>query len=243
MRYALTLQYDGTGLHGWQKQPNTPDTVQEILENAVSKVTGAPVSVTGSGRTDEGVHALGQVAHFDSNKILPSLKWIAAINFYLPPSIRVIRCEEKPLDFDARKSPKKKTYMYRMYASPVENPLRMGRETWVKSLDVGKMNREVQCLLGTHDFSSFMTAGSSAKSPVRTIYAASVEREGSSSVFKITGNGFLYNMVRLIAEILMKVGSGEMEEGSLKTIMEAKSRSRAVGPAPASGLYLLNVEY
>ncbi|MBP5648387.1 MAG: tRNA pseudouridine(38-40) synthase TruA [Clostridia bacterium] len=243
MRYVITVQYDGSGFHGWQKQPNEKETIQQHLEEAIEKITGRPISVTGSGRTDEGVHALGQVAHFDSEKIMPGPKWVAAINFYLPAKIRVIRCEEKPNDFDARKSAKKKTYMYRMYSSPVESPLRAGRETWVKSLDVSAMDRAARGLEGTHDFSSFMTAGSSAKSPVRTIYSASVAREGSSVVFRITGNGFLYNMVRIIAAILMKIGSKEIPQGSLIEIMEQKDRSKALGLAPASALYLQSVEY
>ncbi len=242
MRYKITLQYDGGGYHGWQRQPKEPLTVQEAVERALEKVTGVPTKVTGSGRTDEGVHALGQTAHFDADKELPEERYLAALNHWLPSDIRVISCERAEEGFDARKSAKRKTYEYRMYLSPVENPLRRTRELWLKSADVGRMDEAARLFIGEHDFSAFMSSGSSAKTTTRTVYAAGVRTEGDSIVFSVTGNGFLYNMVRIMAGAIIRVGGGESDD-FIKNALSSGDRTLVPDIAPPYALYLANVEY
>lgn len=243
MRYKITLEYDGARYHGWQRQPNEPLTVQETVENAVSRITSAPVKVTASGRTDEGVHALGQVAHFDCANELPCERMKAALNHWLPEDVRVTACEAASDDFDARKSAKRKTYVYRFYVSDTESPLRRTRECYGgTALDVDAMNEGARLFVGTHDFAAFMSSGSSAKTSVRTIYDASVTRDGASVVFSVTGNGFLYNMVRIMAGALLAVGKG----GDLSRIKRALAEGdRRLVPdiAPSCALYLAKVEY
>lgn len=245
MRYKLTLQYDGSGYHGWQKQKTEPRTVQQTLESAIEKVTGHAVTAEGSGRTDEGVHALGQAAHFDTVKELAPERYQAAVNYYLPVDIRVIACEKVDESFHARKSAKRKTYIYRIYDAPVENPLLRNLAYCTKmsaKLDEKAMDEAAKCLIGRHDFSAFMSSGSSAKTFTRTVFASSVARDGNLITFKITGDGFLYNMVRIIAGALLKIGRGAPPENMRKTL-ESRDRLRAPDIAPAHGLYLLNVVY
>lgn len=245
MRYKLTLQYDGGAYHGWQKQPTQPRTVQQTLETAAGKVAGHEVTVEGSGRTDEGVHALGQVAHFDASKELPAEKYQAALNFYLPNDVRVLRCETVSQLFHARKSAKAKTYMYQIYDAPVENPIMRHAAYCTRSslpLSADAMDAACKYLIGRHDFSAFMSSGSSAKTFTRTIYDASVAREGRVITFSVTGDGFLYNMVRIIVGALLKIGKGAPPE-TLKNILESRDRRLAPDIAPSHGLYLKNVVY
>ncbi len=241
MRYKLTLQYDGGRYHGWQKQPHERMTVQAAVEDAVSRVTGAPTVVTASGRTDEGVHALGQVAHFDSDKPLPTVRYVAAINHWLPCDIRVTACEVAPDSFDARKSAKRKTYAYRMYVGETENPLRRTRETFIGNADVKKMDEAARLFVGAHDFRAFMSSGSSAKTTVREIYAAGVTEENGSVVFRVTGNGFLYNTVRIMAGALIRIGRGGKSE--IENALGSGDRRLVPDIAPPEGLYLESVEY
>lgn len=242
MRYKIILQYDGGRYHGWQKQPTEPLTVQEVVEAALEKVTEAETCVTASGRTDEGVHALGQVAHFDSAKELPPERYVAAINHWLPSDVRVTGCEIVGDDFDARKSAKRKTYEYRMYISPVENPLRRTRELCVKSLDTKRMNEAAKLFEGEHDFAAFMSRGSSAKTTTRTVFDAHVREEHGSVIFSVTGSGFLYNMVRIMTGALLRVGTGE-DNGFIKAALETGNRLLVPDIAPSHALYLVSVEY
>lgn len=249
MRYKLTIQYDGSGYHGWQKQPNEPKTIQRVTEDAAARVCGVPTAVIASGRTDEGVHALGQVAHFDSDKDLAAERFVAAFNHWLPCDVRVLSCERVPDSFDARKSAKRKTYEYRMYTAEtgntyaVENPLRRTRELFVPVLDVRAMEEAAGLFVGTHDFSAFMSSGSSAKTTVRTVYSAGVSEENGSVVFRVCGNGFLYNMVRIIAGALVRVGTGRMTLETISAALESGDRRLMPDVAPANALYLKNVEY
>lgn len=243
MRYRITLEYDGARYHGWQKQPKEPLTVQETVENAVMHIAGSYVKVTASGRTDEGVHALGQVAHFDCDNALPCERMKAALNHWLPDDVRVTECETAPDTFDARKSAKRKTYMYRFYVSDTESPLRRTRECYGgTSLDVAAMDDAAKLFVGTHDFAAFMSSGSSAKTSVRTVFDASVKREGISVVFSVTGNGFLYNMVRIMAGALLKVGKGGGKERIEKALAEG-DRRLVPDIAPPYALYLVGAEY
>lgn len=249
MRFKLTIQYDGSGYHGWQKQPNEPMTVGRVIEDAAAIVCGTPTAVFASGRTDEGVHALGQTAHFDSDKLLPPERYVAAFNHWLPDSVRVLSCESVPDSFDARKSAKRKTYEYRMYtADPsnvhaVENPLRRTRELFVPCLDVGAMDGAARLFEGTHDFKAFMSSGSSARTTVRTVYSARVTEEGDSLVFRVCGNGFLYNMVRIMAGALVRVGTGKTTPETLTAALSGGDRRLVPDIAPPHALYLKNVEY
>lgn len=245
----IKIQYDGAGYHGWQKQPNEPKTIQQTVENAAAKICGVPTAVTASGRTDEGVHALGQVAHFDSDKDLPEERYVAAFNHWLPSDVRVIDCRLVSDGFDARKSAKRKTYEYRVYTASadnvygVENPLRSARELFVPSLDVGRMSEAAALLEGVHDFSAFMSSGSSAKTTVREIFSASVKREGDSVVISVCGNGFLYNMVRIVAGALVRVGQGRADASVIARALESGDRRLVPDIAPSNALYLKNVEY
>lgn len=244
MRIKLTLGYDGTSFCGWQVQPNG-DTVQQALENAVKCVTGESVRVTGSGRTDSGVHAIGQVAHFDTeSKTVKAENFYRALNAHLPESIRVFKSEKVADDFDACRKAKRKTYSYSTYISNVENPL---KERYAVRLDgdvdVDKIRDSAKVFIGEHDFKCMCASGSGAKTTVRTIYNISVKKDGQDLVFTVTGNGFLYNMVRILVGTLIKAGRGETSEEQLQKMLESKSRSLGGRTLPAKGLCLVSVEY
>lgn len=243
MRYKITLEYDGTRYHGWQKQPREPLTVQQTVESALMHITAAPVKVTASGRTDEGVHALGQAAHFDCDNELSDERMLAALNHWLPDDIRVKACERVSDSFDARKSAKRKTYIYRFYTGDTESPLRRTRECYGGSaLDVAAMNEAAGLFVGTHDFAAFMSSGSSAKTSVRTVYDASVVKDGNSVIFSVTGNGFLYNMVRIMAGALLKAGRSR-DVGRIAEALKSGDRRLVPDIAPSCALYLEKVEY
>lgn len=245
MRYKITIQYDGTAYHGWQRQPAGVKTVQAELEAALEIIVGKFTLIEGSGRTDEGVHALGQVAHFDSDKQLACEKYVSAMNFYLPKDIRVVDCKQVADNFHARKSTKRKTYKYRIYDDSVGCPLYNNRVQFYlgkERLDEVAMNEGIAYLVGRHDFSAFMSAGSSAKTFTRTIFDASVSRDGKIIEISITGDGFLYNMVRIIVGILIKIGSGQPVE-AMREILLSQKRKAEWAMAYPQGLYLYSVEY
>lgn len=239
MRYKITLSYDGSDFCGWQSQPNG-NSVQDAVESAVEKLSGERSRVTGSGRTDAGVHAVAQVAHFDIQKEYPPKTVIGALNAYLPKSVRVTSAEVADEKFDALRSVKKKTYMYLMYCGDAL-PLVSARAAAVGEVDVDAMNAAASALIGTHDFATFMAAGGGAKTSTRTVYDARVERDGEFVKFFITANGFLYNMVRIITAQLIKAGKGENVD--IPALIAARDRSAAKDIAPAHGLYLYKVEY
>ncbi len=238
-KYRITVTYDGSGFCGWQSQPSG-NSIQDALEAAVFALTGETTNVVGSGRTDAGVHALGQTAHFCIEKDLEPKTVIGGLNAHLPRAVRVISAEKADENFDARKSAKRKTYMYAMYRG-TPTPLLDGRALYVPKLDAVAMRREAEKIVGTHDFAAFMASGSGAKTTVRTVYETRVEERGNFVLFYVTANGFLYNMVRIIAAQLVKAGSGEYVD--LSAILASRDRNRAKETAPAYGLYLLNVEY
>lgn len=239
MRYAIVLSYDGTPFCGWQSQPNG-SSIQDAVEAAVKSLTGETVRMTGSGRTDAGVHALGQVAHFDLIKDMPDASIVGGLNAYLPRTVRVLRARHVGDNFDARKSAKRKTYMYLFYTGAA-HPVLANRALFTGELDVDAMNAAAANVVGTHDFKSFMAAGSGAKTSVRTVYDAHVERDGRFVKFFITADGFLYNMVRIIASLIVGAGCGESED--ILALIAARDRTLAKRTAPAHGLYLYGVEY
>ena len=244
MKIKLTVSYDGTNYCGWQVQPNGV-TVQEKLENAVEQVTGEKVRVTGSGRTDAGVHAQGQVAHFDTQtKTVQPDKFYRALNAHLPESIRVYKSEQVAEDFDACRTAKKKTYRYSLYLSEVENPLKERVAVRVDdNLDIEKMRELAKVFVGEHDFKCMCASGSSVKTTVRTIYNISIEKNGNDLSFTVSGNGFLYNMVRILVGTLLKAGRGEINERELKQMLGTGKRAMGGRTLPAKGLCLMSVEY
>ncbi len=244
MKVMLTVSYDGTSYCGWQVQPNA-DTVQERIENAVFKVTGERVRVTGSGRTDSGVHALGQTAHFTVHKdTIPAEKYAKALNAYLPNDIRVLSSQTVCDGFDACRGAKQKTYKYSCYISEIELPLKERYAVRLdKGLDIEKMKGGAKAFLGSHDFKGFCSTGSSIKTTERTIYALDIEYNGLDLIFSITGNGFLYNMVRIIVGTLIKLGENKCQIEDIEKMLKTGNRELGGKTLPAKGLRLEKVVY
>ena len=242
-RIHLIVEYDGTAYAGWQRQANAM-TVQEKLERAILKLTGEELCVSGASRTDAGVHALGQSAHFDTESRIPADKFSFALNTMLPPDIRVTRCEEVSPEFHARFSTRGKRYRYLFHAAPHAGALTRNTHAHViYPLDVERMQAEAQDLVGTHDFAAFAASGSVVKDTVRTIYRAEVTSSGSEIRLIVEGSGFLYNMVRIIAGTLIGVGSGKLEPGAFRRAIASGNRLDLGITAPAHGLTLMEVFY
>lgn len=242
-RYKLTVEYFGGAFSGWQRQKNAL-TAQEVLENALSDLAGTPITVTGSSRTDAGVHALQQVVHADMNVPIPAGKIPFAVNTILPDTIKVLDCEEVDESFHARYSTKRKAYVYKMYISQHVHPTRaMTHLRVLPPVDVEKMKRALPALIGEHDFKCFLATGSAVKSTVRTIYRAELFQDGDELTFYVEGNGFLYNMVRIIVGTLLYIGKGKIEDGAMAKIIEDGDREKAGVTVPPQGLYLQKVWY
>ena len=240
----LTIEYDGKDFNGWQKQPNKLN-IQGSIEQAISQITGEEIDLQASGRTDAGVHALGQVANFKTNSQIPIEKFAIAINTKLKRSIRIIKAEEVDEKFHSRLSCKRKTYRYIINNSEQGTAIYRNLETNIPNhLDEEKMNEAVKYIVGEHDFKAFKASGTSSKSSVRTIYSAKVIDAGNEKIYiELTGNGFLYNMVRIISGTLVDVGCGKIKPEEIKNIIESKKRNLAGKTLPPQGLYLVNVEY
>lgn len=245
MRIRLTIAYLGTGYSGWQAQANKP-TVQGELETALGKLYGVPVAATASGRTDEGVHALGQVVHFDAPKDLPCPRIVGALNFFLPPQIRVIAAQTAPDDFNARKSAHRKTYEYRFYLAERDSPFLLGRALRLPpSCDMRAMADAAPLFVGKHDFTAFRNLGSSAKTTVRTVFDCRLTPAAGEwdYALTVTADGFLYKMVRNIAGTLVRVGEGTLPPQEIPRLLATGEEWPCKCPAPPCGLYLKNVEY
>ncbi len=242
----LTIEYDGKDFNGWQKQQNKLN-IQGEIERAIEVVTGERVNLIASGRTDAGVHAIGQVANFKIEKDIPIQKIPYALNSQLKKSIRIKSAQEVDEQFHSRYTCKRKTYRYVINNSEQGSAIyRNMQYHFPNKLNADKMNRAVKYLIGEHDFKSFKASGTSSKSSVRTIFDAKVYRDKEDNeIIKIelTGNGFLYNMVRIIAGTLLDVGEEKIEPEKVKEILEAKNRLEAGKTLPATGLFLINVEY
>ena len=242
-RIKLTLSYDGTSFCGWQKQKNGV-SVQGAVEDAIFALTGERVSVISSGRTDAGVHAKGQVASFDIKANIPPEKFYKALNTVLSDGVKALSSEKVSDDFNANRTAKRKTYEYSLYVSDVEEPLKERYMTRVYGeIDIEKMRSAAQLLVGEHDFKAFSATGSSVKTTVRTIYGVSVEKSGEDIKISVCGNGFLYNMVRIIAGALVKIGKGEITESDILRALNTGDRTLLGETLPAKGLCLLSVEY
>ena len=240
----LTIEYDGKDFNGWQKQPNKLN-IQGTIEQAIKIVTGEEVDLIASGRTDAGVHAFGQVANFKTNSNIPIDKIAIALNSNLKKSIRIISAEEVDERFHSRLTCKKKTYRYVINNSEFSSAIYRNLETHIpQKLNVEKMREAAKYFEGEHDFKAFKASGTSSKSSVRTIYEAEVIEMPNNRIYiELTGNGFLYNMVRIIAGTIVDVGVRKIEPEDIKKIIEAKDRNLAGKTLPPNGLYLVNVEY
>ena len=239
----LTIEYDGKDFNGWQKQPNKLN-IQGEIEKAIQNVTGEQVNLIGSGRTDAGVNAFGQVANFKIDSEFPIEKMATAINSQLKKSIRVKKAEEVSSDFHSRYNCHSKTYNYIIDNSEQGSAIYRNLSYHVsKKLNIEKMQKAISYFIGEHDFSSFKSSGTSSKSSVRTIYNATVERKNNKMTISRTGNGVLYNMVRIISGTLVEVGLNNIEPEEIPKIIEAKNRQMAGKTLPPQGLFLINVEY
>jgi tRNA pseudouridine38-40 synthase len=245
----LTLSYDGSDFSGWQVQPQAI-TVQGTLASAIGRITGEKVLPQGSGRTDAGVHALAQVVTFVTESSVPTENFLRALNDLLPASVRVLDVSEAPPDFHARHSARAKTYRYRIYREPVCPPF-LARYVWhyPYPLDEPAMVRTAGLVVGKHDFTSFAAVDpergreDEAVSNVREVFSSAWERAGDEFVYTVSGSGFLHHMVRNLAGTFILVGKGTWQTDDITRILEARNRSEAGATAPASGLYLVNVEY
>lgn len=247
MRYALLVSYDGTNYGGWQVQNNCV-SVQEKLEAAAEELFGTKTAVTASGRTDAGVHARGQVCHLDAQTTVPPGKIADALNMRLPDDISVLASAKAPDGFDANRSAKKKTYCYRMYFSLRRNPLSDRYSVWVKgNADIQKMQYVLRFFEGEHDFSAYAKSGSAAKTFTRTIYSATLSAIPSERALNVeiylTGNGFLYNMVRTIAGTALYFAQGALSEEKVIKSLETGNRELVGKTMPAKGLTLESVDY
>jgi tRNA pseudouridine38-40 synthase len=258
--WKIVLSYDGSGFHGWQVQPGRP-TVQGTLAAALEKMTGERVLPQGSGRTDAGVHALGQVASFALEADIPAENLLRALNRSLPQSVRALQVEEVGEGFHARHSAVRKTYEYRIFQRKVEGrdeeeicPPFVAPYAWDCrwALEIEVMQEAAVMLSGTHDFTSFAAAdpdrtqrdeGAAGPNPVKTIFASGVTREDGLLRYRVTGSGFLHHMVRNIVGTLAEVGRGSLQAEEMRRILAAKDRAAAGPTAPAQGLFLVEVEY
>lgn len=242
-RLKLLISYDGTDLNGWQIQPNGP-SVQSHLADAIERVIGQRIYPVGSGRTDAGVHAIAQVAHFDVLSRLSPHTLLRALNHFLPESIVIREIEEVPFNFHASKSAVRKLYRY-VYNDSEVRDIFQRQFAWRVHyrLDERAMNEGASLILGTHDFRSFETEWPNRKSSVRTIYRCEVSRLGDNLILDIEANGFLYNMVRTIAGSLYEIGRGRWEPGRMKEIVDGGDRALAGQTAPPQGLFLVRVTY
>ncbi len=239
----LIIEYDGKNFNGWQKQPDKLN-IQGEIERAIEEITGEKVELIASGRTDAGVHSLGQTANFKTNSKIEIGKFAKAINSRLKKSIVIKSAEEVDEKFHSRYSVKSKTYRYIINNSENGSAIYRELEYHVSNqLDYEKMNKAIKYFEGEHDFKAFKASGTSSKSSVRKILHGEVRKEGERIIIEITGTGFLYNMVRIIAGTLLEVGLGKIEPEKITEIIEAKDRSKAGKTLPAHGLYLVKVEY
>ena len=242
-RIKLTVAYDGTDYCGWQIQKNGI-TVEEVLNRALSRLTGEEITVVGASRTDAGVQARGNVAVFDTDTRIPAERIVYAVNALLPEDVVVVRSEEVPAGWHPRKCVSVKTYEYRILNKEFPDPVRR-RDTYFVSfsLDIERMRRAAEYLKGEHDFKSFCSAQTAVETTVRTIYDLDIKKEGEIITIRVRGNGFLYNMVRIIAGTLAGVGRGYFEPEDMERMLEAKDRTQAGVTAPPQGLTLVGIEY
>ncbi len=239
----LTLCYDGTDYHGFQRQENGI-TIQQVVETAIKKVTGESVSITGCSRTDAGVHAIKYICNFKTESTVPADKFCFALNSYMPDDVSCIASCEVDMDFHARYSAKSKTYTYTIYNAPHKNPV-LCRFAWhypIK-IDRDKMRKAVSAIVGTHDFTAFMATGGQQKTTVKTVNFLNITEDGDRIFIEINADGFLYNMVRIIAGTLVYAGTGKINPDDISGIITSGDRTLAGITAPPQGLCLKEIFY
>jgi len=239
----LTLAYDGTDFHGWQIQPNL-QTVQGTLQQALAKLFNHEVQITGSGRTDAGVHARGQVANVQTIRSMDMNAVVRGANALLPPEVRVLSAEEVSPEFHARRSARSKTYEYHLWRQYIVSPFHSRYVyPFTYRIDTAALDEATRCFVGTHDFTSFCSTATEVEDRVRTVFEAAWHRESDLWVYRISGSGFLQYMVRTIVGTLLYVGAGKLAPSDISSIFEARDR-RLAGPCvPACGLHLIKVDY
>ncbi len=242
-RIMLIVAYDGTNYHGWQMQPNAV-TVEQVLNGALSKLLSEDIEVIGASRTDAGVHAEGNVAVFDTGTKIPPEKISFAVNRMLPDDIVIQESFEVEPDFHPRKCDSIKTYEYRILNRNFNLPVK-GRNSYHfhRKLDIDKMREGAAYFVGRHDFRNFCSSHTQAKSTVRIIYSFDIDEDGDEIVLTVSGNGFLYNMVRMLTGTLLDVGTGRMAPEKIPKLLAAGKRVHSPNTAPARGLTLLGIEY
>lgn len=242
-RVMLTVAYDGTNYSGWQLQPKG-ETIEGVLNRCLSQLTGEEITVIGASRTDAGVHALGNIAVFDTMSRIPGEKFSYALNQRLPEDIRICESKEVAPDFHPRHCESRKTYEYRIYCAPFPMPIKRlyAHYTYVP-LNVDLMSQAAESLVGEHDFKSFCSVQTQAPTTVRRVDSVEVYREGNEIVIRVAGRGFLYNMVRIMAGTLMEVGRGHIAPEKIADILAVKDRQAAGPTAPACGLTLVGYEF
>jgi tRNA pseudouridine38-40 synthase len=242
-RLAAGLEYDGRAYSGWQFQPGL-QTLQDVVQRALSRVADAPVDCVCAGRTDAGVHALAQVVHFDSDAVRTERAWRLGTNTYLPPDVSVAWVREVPDQFHARFSATARSYRYVVFNRDSRSALAAGRATWERRpLDVERMHAAAQVLVGEHDFSAFRAIECQSKSPVRLLERIEVTRNAEWVTLAVTANAFLHHMVRNIAGLLMSVGSGDSPPERVAAVLATRDRKTNAATAPPDGLYLTAVRY
>ncbi len=243
MRVCLTVAYDGTNYHGWQFQPNGI-TIESVLNQALSDLLGEEITVIGASRTDSGVHSLGNVAVFDTNSKIPAEKISYALNQRIPEDIVIQNSREVAADFHPRHVQSKKTYEYRILNRRFPDPTRRKNTYFYHhALDVQNMQKAAKYFMGEHDFKSFCSVHTTVETTVRTIHKLEVSKEKDVICIRITGSGFLYNMVRIIAGTLILAGSGAILPDEIPQILEKRNRGAAGPTAPAKGLTMIGIEF
>lgn len=243
MRIALGLEYDGAGFFGWQSQPGG-NTVQDVLEHALASVAGVPVQVVCAGRTDAGVHATAQVAHFDVAVDRPATAWVRGVNAHLPDSVAVRWAVPVNDEFHARFAARARSYRYVLLNRPERPGLMAGKVGWChRPLDIAAMQAATSCLIGEHDFSSFRATACQAKTPVKTLYRFEITRQGDLVIFDCCANAFLHHMVRNLVGALVYVGMGKTSPAWFANLLAACDRRQGAPTFAPDGLYLVGIDY
>ncbi len=242
-RLAVGLEYDGSAYAGWQIQPHSP-SIQAVAESAFSRIADHPLTLTCAGRTDAGVHAIGQVAHFDTEAVRTPRAWVLGATAALPEDVSVLWAVEVPRDFHARYSAVSRTYRYVILNRSTRPALERRRTCWMHgALDASRMAAAAALLTGEHDFSAFRSAECQSRTPIRRVEAIDVLRHDDCLFIDVRANAFLHHMVRNIAGLLMRIGSGDAEVPWAREVLEARDRRLGAATAPAAGLYLMKVSY
>lgn len=242
-RVKLTVAYDGTRYSGWQVQQNAV-TIEGVLNKALSKLTGEEIAVIGASRTDAGVHAMGNVAVFDTESTIPGERFLYVLNQKMPEDVVIVASEEVPLTWHPRHQDTLKTYEYRILNAKLPDPTRRLYTNFVSfDLDIDLMRKGAAYLVGEHDFAGFCSVKTNAKTTVRTITDLQVRQNGDEIIIRVTGNGFLYNMVRIIAGVLIRVGRSYYPPEKVLALLEGKERTGEAVTAPPQGLCLMEIQY